>query len=302
MIFRLFRRRRTRAAEAVAWQRARASQSREPASVAIDGRRYLTQFPYALPKDGQEINRLDFQHFLLRQALAGNYLAPIGLFPTRILDVGCGTGRWGREMARQFPLTTVIGLDLEEMATSQHPSGTLNYQFARGNVLEPLPFPDDDFDFVHQRLLVAAIPAQRWPEIIRELARVTRHNGWIELVECGVEVVRLGPLTRQFFSWGIEASASRGLDARVIPQLGDYLREAGLRDVRARAVDIPIGEWGGRVGVMMKENLLSAFSSLKTLYTQRGSEDDFASLMQELPAEWEHHQSLYRFYVFYGKK
>jgi ubiquinone/menaquinone biosynthesis C-methylase UbiE len=43
------------------------------------------------------MNRLDFQHFILRQAFKGNYAAPIRN-PARILDVGTGTGRWATEM------------------------------------------------------------------------------------------------------------------------------------------------------------------------------------------------------------
>ena len=310
MTFFFFRRRRAMVEQAQAWQRAREesqrtpqgeAESRGPLSVAIEGRRFLRDVPYALPKDGQEIERLDFQHYLLKQALKGNALAPIGHFPTSILDVGCGTGRWAREMALHYPHALVTGLDLEEMKTATGPTPP-NYHFVPGNVLHRLPFPDASFDYVHQRLLVAAIPAQRWPEVLGELCRVTRHHGWLELIECGVEVVNLGPLTQQFLAWGIEAGVARGLDARVIPQVGTWLKEAGVRRVRERVIELPMGEWGGRVGVLLKEDLLSAFAGLKALYAARGSEDDFQALLQELPAEWEQFHSSYRFYAFYGQK
>ncbi|WP_141727649.1 class I SAM-dependent methyltransferase [Thermogemmatispora onikobensis] len=61
-------------------------------------RHYLDEQPYLLPKDLGEVNRLDFQHYILRAALHGNYLAPIEQ-PRRILDVGCGTGQWAFELA-----------------------------------------------------------------------------------------------------------------------------------------------------------------------------------------------------------
>jgi hypothetical protein len=54
---------------------------------------------------------------------------------------------------------------------------------------------------------------------------------------------------------------------------------------------------------MMKENLLSVFTSLKALYTRSGiSEDDFLQLLARLPAEWEQARSSYRFFAFYAKK
>jgi 2-polyprenyl-3-methyl-5-hydroxy-6-metoxy-1,4-benzoquinol methylase len=77
----------------------------------IGGRRYVRGSPYLLPKDDAEINRLDFQHYMLRFALRNNYLAPLGQ-PRDILDVGTGTGRWALEMALAFPGANVVGIDL----------------------------------------------------------------------------------------------------------------------------------------------------------------------------------------------
>ncbi len=45
-----------------------------------------------LPEHVAEIDRLDVQHYALRAALEGNYIAPV-TDPERILDVGTGTGQ-----------------------------------------------------------------------------------------------------------------------------------------------------------------------------------------------------------------
>ncbi|MGH2514149.1 MAG: class I SAM-dependent methyltransferase, partial [Ktedonobacterales bacterium] len=131
--------------------------------LSIRGRQYLTTAPYFLPKDDEEVNRLDFQHYLFRFALKGNYAVPLEA-PANILDVGTGTGRWAMEMAALFPAANVIGLDVipppaDDTATlgnglDRRPD---NYVYVQGNALDGLPFPDATFDFVHQRLLVAAL-------------------------------------------------------------------------------------------------------------------------------------------------
>ncbi|GER92156.1 hypothetical protein KDW_63180 [Dictyobacter vulcani] len=56
-------------------------------------------------KDANEIKRLDFQHFILRTALGGNYLAPIVAMqkPHMILDVGSGTNLWAVKSVAFFP-------------------------------------------------------------------------------------------------------------------------------------------------------------------------------------------------------
>lgn len=96
-----------------------------PQSIIVEGRRYYDdqQVPYALPKDMTDVNRLDFQHYLYRLTLKGNYLAPLDAKRVHnMLDVGCGTSRWGIEMAEAFPQAQIIGLDLEDL----HQQGTLS--------------------------------------------------------------------------------------------------------------------------------------------------------------------------------
>jgi SAM-dependent methyltransferase len=153
-------------------------------AVDADGRH--RDIPYLLPNDEQERQRLDFRHFLLRLVLSGNCFAPVHDLLCRggnVLDVGCGTGKWGQEIATAYPKARVTGFDVEDMQRTTSP--LLNYQFSQGNVLNGLPFASHTFDYVHQRLLVAGIPLDTWPWVVAELRRVTRPSGWIELVEMG---------------------------------------------------------------------------------------------------------------------
>ncbi len=122
----------------------------EDAYVDGDGRRHRADAPYLLPKDLQEVRRLDYQHFILRQVLKGNCFAPVHDLLTQgshVLDVGCGTGRWGQEIALAYPQSQVIGLDLE--AVPRTSSTPLNYQFVPGNLLHGLPFANGTFGYVH---------------------------------------------------------------------------------------------------------------------------------------------------------
>jgi ubiquinone/menaquinone biosynthesis C-methylase UbiE len=297
-MFKLFRRRGRK--ESSVQAAPAGSQASTYEAVEIQGRRFLHNASYVLPKDLKEVNRLDFQHYLLRQALRGNYLAPIGSNPTAILDVGSGTGIWGKELAQQFPAARISNLDLEQAKTSG--SMLPNSTFVQGNILEGLKFADDTFDFVHQRLLISAITVSRWPEVIRELRRVTRPGGYIELVECTFEGANLGPLTQEFFAWGIQVFQSRNIDPLIIPTLGQQMKEAGFQDVQERVLDLPLGSWGGRVGKLLQENQYAVFQSMRAAYTRSGGERKFDTLLEQLPQEWEQYRSLFRFYIFFGKK
>ncbi|WP_376794685.1 class I SAM-dependent methyltransferase [Thermogemmatispora sp.] len=276
----------------------------QPSSVAP--RRYLDTQPYLLPKDLGEVNRLDFQHYVMRSALHGNYLAPIQQ-PRRILDVGCGTGQWACELAQQFPQAEVIGLDLEPAKAAA--SLPANYRFVQGDVLKGLPFENDTFDFVHQRLLVLAIPLAAWRGVAQELARVTAPGGWVELVEAGTHVSHFtpaGPATQQFLYLMGQLGALRGLDneGAVLRSLDLYLHQAGLVNVNRQDIDIPLGDWGGRVGSLLSLDLREAGKAISSLIAARFqmSEQEVLALIEQAGQEWNALQTRYHVVAAYGQK
>ncbi len=83
------------------------------ASVPAPQRRYLEDEAYPLPKDQGEHERLEFQHHALHLTLGNHYLAPLPPSVRTIVDVGAGTGIWSIEMARVFPESLVLGLDVD---------------------------------------------------------------------------------------------------------------------------------------------------------------------------------------------
>jgi len=102
-------------------------------------------------------------------------------------------GIWPSDMATLFPDAHILGVDVA-LSSLPHPLPT-SCLFSQANILQSLPFPDRQFDFTHQRLLVAAISTAQWPAVVHELVRVTRPGGWIELLEIGDTIQHAGPAT-----------------------------------------------------------------------------------------------------------
>src|SRR5579875_234467 len=224
------------------------------------GRRHLVGVPYTLPKDDQEISRLDFQHYMLRYTLRGDYAAPIQQ-PRRILDVGCGTGRWPREMAQIFPDAEVFGIDIADADPKTEPPPP-NYHFQIANVFEGLPFPDGSFDFTHARLLSAAVPCARWPQVVSEMMRVTCPGGWIESLEA-MPLRDGGPGIAQLNDGMFQMCEARGIDANYGVHVQELFRASGLTNMLSREILIPMGKYGGRIGTMMATDWLAIFTGLR---------------------------------------
>ncbi|HEU5348577.1 MAG TPA: class I SAM-dependent methyltransferase [Ktedonobacterales bacterium] len=278
--------------------------------VVVGGRLRKAGVPYAMPADLAEINRLDFQHYLLRHIFQGNYAAPIRT-PASILDVGSGTGRWAHEMAELFPMAKVVGTDITPPSseTSAIP-GTPdprphNYTFIAANVLEGLPFPDASFDFVHMRLLYSAIPHTRWPSVVSELVRVTRLGGWIESVESAV-ALNPGPMLSHLSDTINGLIAHRGIDPLDGARVGEMLRAAGLTGIVEQRIDVPLGSYGGRIGTMMATDLLAGIEGFGGLLVQMNllTAEQFQQMHANLRAEFASpdNRAVGPFYVAYGRR
>lgn len=277
----------------------------------IAGRVRVRGVPYNLPRDLEEMNRLDFQHFIFRAVLKGNYVAPIER-PSRILDVGTGTGRWARELAQEFPRAEVIGLDVnpppaDEAAEARraHDPRPPNYRFVAGNVLEGLPFRDGQFDFVHMRLLVSGIPHEKWPFVVRELVRVTRPGGWVESVEA-ILPVEGGPVAEQLMEWIRAISRRRGVEIADAARVGELLQASGLAKVQTHLVPIPCGDYGGRIGKMMAADYFSGVKAVGGVIAAQGlaSKEEFeqtlAQAMQDITSP--RYRCVFPVYLAYGQR
>ncbi|GLV60154.1 hypothetical protein KDH_69770 [Dictyobacter sp. S3.2.2.5] len=269
-----------------------------------DGRLRVSNVAYMLPKDLGEIQRLDFQHYLLRYAFKGNHLAPVKQ-PQNILDVACGTGRWMYEMAQTFPQASLVGID---MVTPQSLKSNLNFprqcMFKQGNVAQGLPFVHDSFDFVHQRLLILGLQATAWPPLLQNLIRVTRPGGWIELVESDLICRRLGPQTARLGQWVHEISVRRGVDPSYPQRLGLQMQQMGLVNVSMQKVSIPLGRWGGHIGSMMLQDMMAVIKATRSLVSAYAgiSPEEYDRMTGTIFKEFEQYRSYSNFYVAYGQR
>jgi SAM-dependent methyltransferase len=241
----------------------------------VAGRMRTVGLPYTLPHDTEEVNRLDFQHYVLRYAFQGLYAAPIGN-PASILDVGTGTGRWALEMAQLFPQARVVGLDVNPPPVDEAASSGAgvdlrppNYAFIAGNLLEGLPVQDGTFDFVHMRLLFSAIPSERWPSVVAELARVTQLGGWVESVET-TRVYNGGSNVDQMVEWLAQLSARRGVSVDNGGRVAEFMHGAGLSNVAASVVNLPMGASGGRLGELVATDYLAVCKGVGGFITAQG--------------------------------
>ncbi|KAG0368745.1 hypothetical protein BGZ54_001227 [Gamsiella multidivaricata] len=207
-------------------------------------------------------------------------------------------------MANEFPDATITGIDMSPVfPTTIIPS---NCCFVQHNILDPLPFPDNHFDFVYQRLLVAGLTPDEWTRVLAELERVTKPGGWIELVEVDGHGGNNGPYTAKVWSWVEQALMSKGIRSLIGRDPGfPYLMEqAGMVNVQQDILKLPTGNHGGKIGNLLKENELSFWSAITPMVIHGAGidKDEYEEALQIAETEVDKYESYHIFYVATAQK
>jgi ubiquinone/menaquinone biosynthesis C-methylase UbiE len=116
-----------------------------------------------------------------RQALVPlrHELARCGARQARLLDIGCGTGRFLREVKHNYPRLAVTALDLSPFyldEAQRHLAQWSRCSFVLG-LAEQMPLASESFDVVTVIYLFHELPPKQRRLVAREIARLLRPGG-----------------------------------------------------------------------------------------------------------------------------
>ncbi|CAI2192363.1 4171_t:CDS:2, partial [Funneliformis geosporum] len=110
----------------------------------------------------------------------------------KVLDVACGAGTWLLDLSTKYENSHFYGLDYQAIYPQEIKPPNLN--FIKADILDGLPFPDNEFDFVHQDTLVYDLQRNQWDFVLSELIRITKPGGYIEITDIYCSESSFGPI------------------------------------------------------------------------------------------------------------
>ena len=215
-----------------------------------NGRRYhaYRDGTYYAPNDEAYSNYETIVHHLWLLTLHDQlFLAPIQN-PSRILDIGTGTGLWALDMADFFPDAEIVATDLSPIHPSSLPP---NLSFEIDDANSPFTYPDASFDLIHIRGLTGCI--RSWPAVYQQCYDALAPGGWIEHLEFSVETSasRTSPnpadqILTAFSQSVLRAGAENtGMPFDVVDTMHTTLSSPSLNftDMHTQTFIWPIGPW-----------------------------------------------------------
>ena len=130
------------------------------------------------------------------------------------------------------------------------------------NLNDPLTptYQANTYNLIHSRFVAPGIKRTRWLDYVKDLRRLLRRNGWVQMVEYYYNFQSdSGLLTddhaiRKWYTYYRRAMETER-DPRVGSRLQDLMRNAGLVDVQGLQCNLPIGPWS--TGMAISVSLLS---------------------------------------------
>jgi ubiquinone/menaquinone biosynthesis C-methylase UbiE len=111
------------------------------------------------------------------------------------------------DVANDFPTCTFYGFDIIEPFSLDADSNLTfhipdNCKLTRSDLFDGYQYEDNMFDFVHQRMMHLIYHGDKVPWMFSEILRVTKENGWVELLEPDITPKRSGPIFSKIFKAG----------------------------------------------------------------------------------------------------
>lgn len=260
---------------------------------------------YVIDTTDARINDTDFARLINQDILINEHvpLLPVGYEPHpdhAILDVACGPAGWLRTVHNVYPDLYLVGIDNNKKAitfarNNEETKHKENVSFELMNVLEPLNFSDESFDFVNVRFLTGVMPTDKWVDLLGECYRVLKPGGYIRVTESEISWVSSCPAYEQMIDlflqmlWDRKRSFARSALA-ISPMLLEFFRVSGFHDIKVNTSTL---NWSAHQPLHehVAEDMIMSLSVLKESFFKAGyiASDEYdvtyPQMIKELSAE-----------------
>ena len=165
--------------------------------------------------------------------------------PSRLVDIGCGTGIQACHLGTAFPEAQTYGIDLSAVPDRDKPN---NVEWIQGNIRELVKedsrLSADSVDYAFSRLLIHGMTD--WQGYLNDVAKILKPGGWAEMQEYDQDWYLNGQFCNERWPWlqaCAEYTEANGHDWHCGSNIKKYMEIAGLVNVQQKVYRMPYGTW-----------------------------------------------------------
>jgi ubiquinone/menaquinone biosynthesis C-methylase UbiE len=269
----------------------------------------MSQHPtFTNPPELPESNKETYLRFMIIEEICRYvHLSMSGkLYPDRIpvntmervLQLGCGTGDWLFDLAKQHPQLHIYGIEqdenvLQKAKARRNLGNQPQIELRLMDLTAPLPIPDNYIDLIHIRSGALWLPPALWPALLQETARILKPGGWLFILEGDYFEVSSSAFMQLHYAM-IKAMMHMdrtmdhsGVTFGVGLRVPRMLMQAGFEEVAYDLNILDAGFMGGMAGRIYRAQIMNFISHAKPLVVQSGalSATAFDALMEQQQQE-----------------
>ncbi|CAG8647090.1 10969_t:CDS:2, partial [Dentiscutata heterogama] len=175
-----------------------------------------------------------------------------------------------------------------------------NTGFLEYNLISGIPFPNETFDYVHVSSMWSAFTKQQYINVIHELVRVTKYNGWIEIFEPNMDFKNLGNSMKGVQDAFHTKLKENGIEPMIFLEISKCIKSINeLTNIEHRKLNESIGGWAGRGGECVLEAVQQVYESA----TYMGiSQSDYQKLIEDFDNQCNQNCTYIETHSFFAKK
>ncbi|KIM19538.1 hypothetical protein M408DRAFT_334364 [Serendipita vermifera MAFF 305830] len=202
---------------------------------------------YYLPADDEEWTRLNKQHTAISIGMGALYpvpsvvrsiLAPKEGEVKRILDLGCGTGIWATEMAKEFPHCQILGIDLAPVPIDRI-SVPDNCRFELGDIAKGLGHLKGQYDFINARLIGSGL--KNFRQTLQDAAECLKPGGIVVWSDADYDMYM--EEQRVYMAFATDEDTSGSWFQRIIYEMRRGAVNSGKSDLYGMSEALDAGLW-----------------------------------------------------------
>ncbi|KAF8960953.1 hypothetical protein BGZ46_001470, partial [Entomortierella lignicola] len=206
------------------------------------------------------------------------------------------------DMATEMSTINFVGVDISPIyPTAIYPR---NCNFYNEDFVLGVTQPNNVFDVVFQRNVTCGMTPEHWKQAMKEAYRILRPGGYYECVEVDLVVQNAGPKTELVFEHLRHSMGTKGINTAIVRSMHELMAATGFIDINVKEKPVPVGDWGGKVGQLWKQNMFAILETVKPHLAKsaRMSESQVHEIMGSMVQETFTHKAFQVVYVVYGRK